>query len=224
MQHQDEEQKAKESLENASPKQEQAVDQTSQAIKQALLAGVCLLVLIAPDFVFNALKGNVNLGLLVREVGHRVQQLQSLFASRPAPLLALRHAIIGQESGGDPALLNASGSGAMGLGQIMPENIPQWSREALGREISRSEFLSDPNLQLAIIDFKLKQYWDKAIRQSRGNEDEAVMRVASWWYSGDPDKFTDTRPQYWGDDEYPSIAEYCQSVLDRFKQQRGSVL
>lgn len=220
MQHQENEQQEAEE----SPEKEQASDRLNRSIKQALLAGVCLLVFVAPDFVFNVLKGNVDLGLLAHEVGQRVHQLQSLFASRPAPMLALRHAIIGQESGGEHALLNASGSGAMGLGQIMPENLSQWSQEALGREISRSEFLNNPDLQLAIIDFKLKQYWDEAIRQARGNEDEAVMRVASWWYSGDPDLFTDTRPQYWGADEYPSIAEYCQSVLDRFKRQRGDVL
>lgn len=196
-------------------------DRRSQAIRQAVLASVCLSVLLTPNFVWNALRGNVDLGLFAQEIGQRAQQFRSLFVGRPKPIQALRNAIIGQESGGNHTLLNASGSGAMGLGQVMPENIPQWSREALGKEISQTEFLNSPDLQLVIIDFKLQQYWDDAIKQAKGNEDEAVLRVASWWYSGNPDKFTDTKPQFWGGDAYPSIAEYSQSVLARFKRQQA---
>ncbi len=194
-----------------------------EAIKIAALGGLCALMLLAPEFVLQALSGRVNLPLLQWELGQKLVMARSLLVGT-SELEALRNAIIGQESAGDHTLLNASGSGAMGLGQIMPENVPQWSREVLGREVTAGEFLSDPGLQITIIDGKLQQYWATAIWQSRGNPDEAVRRVASWWYCGDPNKFADTTPQYWNGDPYPSIAEYTQDVLHRFKTQRFKLL
>lgn len=176
---------------------------------------VVALLIVAPNFMTALLDGKFNLGLLAQDVAHRVIQLRYLMGNTP-PMERLRNAIVGQESGGNHDLLNASGSGAMGLGQIMPENLPAWSREALGHEVSREEFLSNPALQLKIIDFKLAQYWQEAIVQANGNEQEAVKRVAAKWYSGNPDKFTDTTPQFWNGDTYPSIAEYANQVLDRY--------
>jgi hypothetical protein len=134
-------------------------------------------------------------------------------------LTRLRAAIVQQESDGNHKLLNPSGSGAMGIGQVMPEDLPHWSQEALGREVSQQEFLSNHDLQVVIIDYKLNQYWQQATLQAHGNEDETVKRVASWWYAGNPNLFTDTTPQFWNGDEYPSIAEYCSQVLERYKAQ-----
>lgn len=196
-----------------------------ESIKCALLAGLCLLMLLAPDFVVKTLSGKVDYALFKREINQRIGFVRWLMGgSNPEPIQALRNAIVGQESGGNHALLNASGSGAMGLGQVMPENLPSWSVEAVGREVSRTEFLSNPELQLKIIDYKLQQYWDEAFVQANGDLDETVLRVASWWYSGNPERFTDTTPQYWNGDVYPSIAEYSQQVLDRFREQRGGLV
>lgn len=193
-----------------------------EALRNALLIGICALVFLAPDFTLKLLGGRIDLALLQQELGDRTSWVRRLFVGTPpGPVQALRHAIVGQESGGDHTLLNASGSGAMGLGQVMPENLPVWSQEAFGREVSEAEFLNNPDLQIRLIDFKLQQYWDEAIQQSGGNQDEAVMRVASRWYSGDPSKFSDTTPQYWDGTPYPSIAEYSQQVLARFKAQRS---
>ncbi|UBF24977.1 lytic transglycosylase domain-containing protein [Kovacikia minuta CCNUW1] len=151
-------------------------------------------------------------------------QAQPLHQSIPNETLTrLRAAIVQQESDGNHRLLNPSGSGAMGLAQVMPEDLPQWSQEALGREVSPAEFLENHDLQVVIIDHKLNQYWQEAILQAQGNEDEAILRIASWWYSGDPNLFTDTKPQFWNGDEYPSIADYCHQVLDRYKAMREEV-
>jgi len=193
--------------------------QDDELLKRAILGGFCVLMLLAPEFVVQIFSGNIDLALLRREVGQKLAFVRSLLVGT-TELEALRNAIIGQESGGNHAIVNVSGSGAMGLGQVMPENLPQWSREILGREITATEFLRDPALQLAIIDGKLQQYWEVAIWQAKGNTDEAVRRVASWWYCGNPSKFADTTPQYWRGDRYPSIAEYTQAVLDRFNAQR----
>ena len=148
-------------------------------------------------------------------------------ASAPLPMSyqiqRLRQAIIAQESGGDHHLMNASGSGAMGLGQIMPENLPSWSQEVLGRELSAQEFLDSPTVQVQIMDHKLAEYWQKAHVQAKGNLDETVMRVAAWWYSGDPHQFCDTTPQLWNGDRYPSVADYSTSVLGHFNRHQPSI-
>lgn len=177
---------------------------------------IIALLVVAPNFMRSVFSGRADIRLLVKDVQQRVAQFKSIFSAVPAPLERLRKAVVQQESNGNHQLLNASGSGAMGLGQIMPENLPSWSQEALGRSISQEEFLSNPELQLKIIDFKLNQYWQAAIVQANGNEQEAVQRVAAWWYSGNPDKFQDTTPQYWDGDAYPSIADYSQQVLQHY--------
>lgn len=172
------------------------------------------------DVKLLAYAGVLALGLVgtINSLFNPVLPSKPTIANDASATTRLRQAIVGQESGGNHKIENRSGSGAMGLGQVMPENLPSWSKAALGREISKEEFLKDPQLQIKIIDFKLKEYWDAALKQSGGNEDEAVRRVAAWWYSGDPNKFDDSKPQSWGKDSYPSISSYSQNVLSRWKE------
>ena len=139
---------------------------------------------------------------------------QSAPLSQPVQLL--RWAIIGQESGSKFQSVNRH-SGALGYAQVMPSNLAAWSQEALGYRVSRQTFLSNPAIQLAIIDYKLNQYWQRSLLASGGNEELAIMRVASWWYSGKPDRYTSTRLQYYRGHRYPSIATYSRSVLQRYR-------
>ncbi|WP_420959367.1 hypothetical protein [Brucella sp. IR073] len=53
---------------------------------------------------------------------------------------------------------NAKMGRALGRYQIMEANIGPWSREALGREVSADEFMSNPALQDAIFDHRFGQY------------------------------------------------------------------
>lgn len=69
-------------------------------------------------------------------------------------------AISQRESGGRYGARNPD-SGALGKYQIMPGNIPSWSREALGHSISAYQFLHTPSLQEQIAQYKLKQYFNK---------------------------------------------------------------
>lgn len=69
------------------------------------------------------------------------------------------------------------GQRAAGKYQIMPGNIPAWSREALGREVSLSEFLANPELQERIARHRVS-----AIYRQHPN----VADVASVWHSGRP--------------------------------------
>jgi hypothetical protein len=135
-------------------------------------------------------------------------------------IAALRTAIFGQESGYNYKAVNPH-SGALGIAQVMPDNIPSWSREALGYQITDNQFLNSPDLQLKIIDYKLNQYYQQAIAASGGNLDIAVRRVASAWYSGNPNKYNSTTPEYTNGVQYPSIANYTLSVLGKFQQAYG---
>lgn len=88
---------------------------------------------------------------------------------------------IGQfESGGNYKAIGpktSSGDQAYGKYQIMGNNIPSWSKEALGYSITKEEFLSSPELQDKIAQYKMGKYFDKY-----GN----IEDVASMWFSGKP--------------------------------------
>ncbi len=111
-----------------------------------------------------------------------------------------RRAIRTIESGspqGNYGLVVDSGKGDKVLGayQVRETNLPSWSREVLGREVTREEFLKNPQLQDQIFDAKFGQ----ALKQ-HGNPDDA----ASVWFSGRPqkqagnasDRFGTTVPDY----------------------------
>lgn len=135
-------------------------------------------------------------------------------------VLALRRAIIGQESGTNFRAVNPH-SGALGYGQVMPANVPSWSREALGYSVSPENFLNNPEIQLLVIDYKLNQFWQNALVASSGDEAIAVRRVAAQWYSGRPHRYNSNTPQFYNGHRYPSVAEYSLSVLHRYQQQLG---
>ena len=142
------------------------------------------------------------------------------------PVMALSRAIIGQESSADAQSLNPH-SGALGLAQIMPANLSAWSQDILGYQITPDEFLNNRELQMKIIQHKLSEYWQEALAASGGDEAIAVLRVASYWYSGNPNLYASTVPQsYQGKNgklhRYPSVAEYSNSVLKKYRYYRGS--
>lgn len=125
---------------------------------------------------------------------------------------AFLKAISGQESGGNYGARNRD-SGAMGKYQIMPANIQGnggWDYEALGRNISVSQFMKSPELQEKIAQYKLKNYYDKW-----GPAGAAVA-----WYAGpgmapkymaNPGKYNN--PQ----GSYPSIASYVNMIMGKMR-------
>jgi hypothetical protein len=132
---------------------------------------------------------------------------------------ALRRAIIGKESGGNFQAVNPH-SGALGYGQVMPRNLPSWSRAALGREVSRTEFLNSPDLQIAIINHRLGLYLGEETAKG-ADHDTAIRRVASRWYSGQAHLYNNTKPQRYGAGHYPSINDYTLDVLAKYKAEKG---
>lgn len=108
----------------------------------------------------------------------------------------------------------------------MPANLSEWSQDVLGYSLTPDKFLDSPELQLKIIYHKLSEYWQEALADSGGDEELAVLRVASYWYSGNPNLYTSTVAQsYQGTDSqlhrYPSVAEYSNSVLKKYRQYTG---
>lgn len=123
------------------------------------------------------------------------------------------NSIANKESNGNYGAVNRQ-SGAMGKYQIIPSNIAGkgrgWDWEALGRDISTSQFMSNPALQDQIAQFKLQQYYQ--------NYGPAGASIA--WYAGPgaAKKYArtgsvSTRTEAGG---YPSVAAYMQAILNGY--------
>lgn len=87
-----------------------------------------------------------------------------------------------------------TGDRAYGQYQVMGANIPAWSKEVFGYEMTPEEFLQNPKAQDAIAQAKLASYLQKY-----GNINDA----ASVWFSGRPHRSNSSRditgtsvPQY----------------------------
>jgi hypothetical protein len=127
-------------------------------------------------------------------------------------LNGLMSAIISQESSGNFSLQHPV-SGALGMGQILPSNLPEWTTETFGREVSPEQFLSNRDIQYYVIRQKLLQYYFNAIRASDGDLYLAIRRVGAQWYSGQANLYDSTKPVATG----PSVQQYTYDVLGRFQ-------
>jgi murein DD-endopeptidase MepM/ murein hydrolase activator NlpD len=114
--------------------------------------------------------------------------------------------IVKQESGGDPTQINPD-TGAIGIGQVLPENVPSWTKEALGQEMTVDQFSADAAAQKKVVDFKLNQYVENAKAKGESGV-EACRTVAAAWYGGEGADKNSEAPQ--GD--YPSLKAYTESV------------
>jgi len=129
----------------------------------------------------------------------------------------LRVAIIGKESGGNYEVLNPD-SQAIGIGQVMPENVPSWTAKHYGQRLTPNQYRYNRAAQDAVVHGQLQEYYDAEIKAGR-SEALAVRRAASAWYSGDPNKYDNNRVQTYKGRRYPSIREYTMDILRRY--QRG---
>ena len=118
----------------------------------------------------------------------------------------LMRAIKSQESSDNYQAVNRD-SGALGGYQIMPFNLfggSEWDRKALGRDVTRDEFLNNPGLQDAIARWQLNNYLSKY----------GAAGAAVAWYGGEGSvkNMHSTTTQAGG---YPSLYAYWNSVLSR---------
>lgn len=119
--------------------------------------------------------------------------------------------IIEQESNRNYGAVNKR-TGALGGYQVMPQNLdgswggrkPRanfgWDYEALGRDVSPQEFLSNPAIQDQIAQYQLKRAYAK----------HGAEGAARWWYSNSPNP-SGNRPA----PNEPSPNEYAQKVASR---------
>ncbi len=112
-----------------------------------------------------------------------------------------KSAIIGQESGGRYGVANAEGSGAMGVGQVMPET----ARTLAGRlglpfrpDLMRGTGPEARRYQDAITDAAVKEAW-----QAGGGD----LRKAAMYYHGGSNRAG------WG----PKTQRYASEVLGRMR-------
>jgi murein DD-endopeptidase MepM/ murein hydrolase activator NlpD len=139
----------------------------------------------------------------------------------PIDFNAAYNALVGKESGGDPSVLNRDGSGATGLGQVMPENIGPWTEKWLGRRMTQEEFRRNPEAQRRVVSAQFGQSIRDQI--SAGfSPDMALRRAAATWYSGNGDLHNSTAKQSWNGKPYPSVKEYVDDVVKRYNAGRQS--
>lgn len=145
-------------------------------------------------------------------------------SGQPAPtgsIGAFRAAIIGKESGGNYSAVNPD-SGALGIGQVMPNNVGPWTQKYLGRRLTPQQFLRDRNAQDAVVNGRFRDML--ADQQSAGySGEQAIRRAAAVWYSGQAKLWNDTKPQFYKGRRYPSIAEYTQAIWESYKRNGGEV-
>lgn len=120
---------------------------------------------------------------------------------------------IGQfESGGNyqargPVVTSGryKGERALGKYQIMPGNLPQWSQEILGYEVTPEQFLANPQIQDAIAQGKMAQTLKKY---------GTVEDVASVWFSGQPVARAGNRSDVLG----TTVPQYVQNVVSNYNR------
>jgi hypothetical protein len=88
------------------------------------------------------------------------------------------------------------GEKAMGKYQVMPGNVPQWTKQALGTELTPEEFLASPKAQDAVALDQMRRSKEK-----HGSWDEG----ASVWFSGRTMKKAGN-----ASDGYATVPEYLQ--------------
>jgi hypothetical protein len=137
----------------------------------------------------------------------------------PISIDNLRRAIVGKESGGSFSVVNPD-SGALGYGQVMPANVPSWTKEHYGRSLTPKQFLASKEAQLAVVNGQI----GKIVRQQLAagyKADIAIRRAAAIWYSGQGNLYDDRRPQSTNGQSYPSIRDYTLDILRRYNSRGG---
>lgn len=116
------------------------------------------------------------------------------------------NAIAGQESGGNGYRRVNPDSGALGKYQIMPGNVPSWSKSVLGRSITAKQFLASNALQDQIAQTMLKRYVKKY----------GYSGAAAAWYGG-PGVAQNWSHMNNPQGRYPSIASYVNQIMRRMR-------
>lgn len=74
--------------------------------------------------------------------------------------------------------------------QVKPENITRWSKSCNGKEMSPSEFAANAAAARSLVTCVVRDVLKQEQTASGNNDTIAVQRVAAWWLTGDPAKYT----------------------------------
>jgi murein DD-endopeptidase MepM/ murein hydrolase activator NlpD len=123
-------------------------------------------------------------------------------------------AIAAKESGSSYSAVNPH-SGALGKYQFMPATMASTAKSCLGRVPMTAEFLGTPDLQDKI----MHCYTASALPTIQAKSDDLKTQcrmLASFHYSGNPDKWDNKRRQTYNGASYPSIADYTTDICKGF--------
>lgn len=134
------------------------------------------------------------------------------------PVTRFRNAIITQESGGSYETINPH-SGAIGIGQVMPENVAPWTKQYYGRSLTTHEFRYNQDAQEAVINGRFRDMLAYYAQQGYAGE-IMIRRAAAEWYGGRGNNhlYDDPTPQYYNGIEYPSFRDYTTNIWNMYQQ------
>jgi hypothetical protein len=93
--------------------------------------------------------------------------------------------------------------------QVKAENIPRWSQQCIGKELTPAQFRDSPVTARAILVCVMRDVFRDQYSASSSNEFLAVQRAASWWMTGDATQYASS-----------AIAPYTEKVLDFYTRSR----
>jgi hypothetical protein len=93
--------------------------------------------------------------------------------------------------------------------QVKAENIPRWSQQCIGRELTPTQFQDSPVTARGILVCVMRDVLGEQYTASNNKESLAVQRAASWWMTGDPNQYNSG-----------ATASYTAKVLDLYRQSR----
>ena len=98
------------------------------------------------------------------------------------------------------------GQRAIGEYAIMPGNVPQWTKQAFGYEMSVEDFKDNPAAQAYVTEYKINEYYNKY---------GTVEDAASVWFTGQPVEKAGNVS-----DGYTTAPEYLEKFMGFYKNPR----
>jgi TP901 family phage tail tape measure protein len=126
---------------------------------------------------------------------------------------AMRRGTMGQESGGRTAIQNPR-TNATGLFQVLPVNVPNWTKKYVGKIFSVAQFKKDVDAQVTVFNGEMGKYLQIAMKRSGGDVKKAIRMAAAAWYGGEG-AMDNYDKNFGGKGKEPTFREYTTRVLQQ---------
>lgn len=125
----------------------------------------------------------------------------------------MRDAIAAQESGSNYNVRPNGRTGALGMYQVLPGNVPVWTQKHLGKRLTPEQFAKDPDAQDRVFNAEMGSYLERAQQLNPDADDDTIQRMgAAGWYAG-PGKMDRHNDRKRFRPNEPSIGEYADIML-----------